>query len=391
MGFSPLKGIKVIEFTHAVMGPSCGMILGDLGAEVVQIEPLMGSPTRRLSGFGSGYYPYFNRNKKSLCLQLKEEKGHEIAKKLIQKSDVVIENFAPGTMERLELSYDKLQKDHPGLVYCSMKGFLDGPYENRSAMDEVVQMMGGLAYMTGPKGKPLRAGSSVVDISGGMFGVIGVMAALLEREQTGKGKYLKSALFETTAFLMGQHMAWSLKAKTPIPPMPERVSAWSIYQVFETKDHPTFVGVISEKHWQAFCSAFQKDQWLKREEFKTNNERIKARELLLPLVKELLAQYSQKEIMSRLEEAKVPFAPIGRPEDLFEDPHLEASGGLVETPFPDSKGGKLPRLPIQWGSERSELQRPPPKAGEHTFEVLSGWLGYEKEALKTLCDNGTIA
>ena len=166
----PLSGIRVVEFSHMVMGPSCGLVLGDLGAEVVKVEPIpQGDNTRRLVGAGAGFFAAFNRNKKSLVLDLKTDKGVAFAKKLIGHSDVLTENFRPGGLDALGLGYEALKEDHPGLIYCSLKGFLAGPYENRAALDEVVQMMGGLAYMTGPPGRPLRAGTSVNDIMGGMF------------------------------------------------------------------------------------------------------------------------------------------------------------------------------------------------------------------------------
>lgn len=370
----PLLGLKVLEFTHAVMGPSCGMILGDLGGEVVAIEPLDGTPTRTLKGFGSGYFPYFGRSKKSLCLDLKSAEGLAIARRLVAKADILIENFAPGTMDRLGLGYEDTKSLNPRLIYCAMKGFLSGPYEHRPALDEVVQMMGGLAYMTGPSGRPLRAGTSVVDIAGGMFGVIGILAALRERDLTGTGQLIKSSLFETTAFLMGQHLAWSTISQSPIPPMPERVSAWAIYQVFTTVDQPVFIGVISDRHWESFCRVFGREDLLLRAEFKTNNLRIAAQELLLPDLKLMLSQLSSAVVMAKCEEASIPFAPIAKPEDLFDDPQLNQGQGLETIRFPGGQRGKLPRLPLEWNDQRIPSNGQPPKVGEHSTEVLSSWL-----------------
>lgn len=390
MQMKPLAGLKVLELTHAVMGPSCGMILGDLGAEVVYVEPLEGSPTRTLKGFGSGYFAYFGRSKKSLCLDLKSDEGLALARQLLAKADVLVENFAPGTMERLGLGYEDLRASHPRLIYCALKGFLSGPYERRTAMDEVVQMMGGLAYMTGPSGRPLRAGTSVIDISGGMFGVIGILAALRERDRSGLGQLVKSALFETTAFLMGQHLAWSVISETPIPPMPERVSAWSIYQVFDTLDEPVFIGVISDKHWQAFCTAFGRQDWLERAEFKTNNLRIDARELLLPEVKTMLSQRRRADVMALCEAAEIPFAQVARPEDLFDDPQLNEGGGLERTEFPAGQVGKLPRLPLEWNGERLPSQHQPPRPGQHSREILEQWLGLSQDAINELIDKQRV-
>ena len=386
----PLAGIRILEFTHAVMGPSCGMILGDLGAEVVAIEPLGGSPTRSLKGFGSGYFPYFGRSKKSLCLDLKSADGLAIAHRLVAKADVLIENFAPGTMDRLGLGYAAMQGLNPKLIYCAMKGFLSGPYEDRPALDEVVQMMGGLAYMTGPTGTPLRAGTSVVDITGGMFGVIGILAALRERELKGTGQLIKSSLFETTAFLMGQHLAWATIAQTPIPPMPERVSAWAIYQVFQTLDMPVFIGVISDKHWTSFCRAFDCEELLLRPEFKTNNLRLEAQQLLLPDLKHMLAQLSSAEVMARCERAAIPFAQVAKPEDLFDDPQLNQGHGLEQMDFPGGQVGKLPRLPLEWNGQRIPTNGAAPKAGEHSREVLHTWLGIAPNEVADLIEKNTI-
>ena len=367
----PLQNIKVLEFTHAVMGPAAGLIMADLGAEVIHIEPIEGDSTRRLKGFGIGYHSFYNRNKKSLAVDIKSEKGREIILKMVETADVLIENFAPGTMERLGFGYKDLSKINERLVYCSLKGFLSGPYENRHAMDEVVQMMGGLAYMTGPVGQPLRAGTSVIDITGGMFGVIGILSAIYEREITGKGKFVKSALFETTAFLMGQHMAVSALTGVPVPPMPARVSAWSIYKTFESKDdEQVFVGIISEKHWERFCIAFNKNDWLTDERLKTNNRRIDERDWFLPAVDELMKGFTKTEIIQKCEEAEIPVAPIARPEDLFDDPQLNLGGSLFETTIQGGIRTKLPKIPLEMNGTEFSLKNNPPEIGENTLEIL---------------------
>ncbi len=223
----PLTGIRVLEFCHTIMGPTAGLILADLGADVIKIEPADGDATRRLPGFAAGFFPAFNRNKRSLALDLKSDQGRALLHRLAATADVVLENYAPGTMDRLGCGYGDLAHNNPRLIFCALKGFLSGPYEHRPALDEVVQFMSGLAYMTGPPGQPLRAGSSVVDIMGGMFAVIAIQAALRERERTGRGQMVKTALFEATSFLMMQHMAaQALTGRAP-PPMPAREGAWA--------------------------------------------------------------------------------------------------------------------------------------------------------------------
>ncbi len=367
----PLKGLKVLEFTHAVMGPTTGLLLADMGAEVLHIEPLEGDATRRLRGFGTGYFPFYSRNKKSLAIDLKAEDGRAIIYELTKTADIVVENFGPNTMERLGFGYEKLKSLNERLIYCSLKGFLSGPYERRHAMDEVVQMMGGLAYMTGRQGDPLRAGTSIIDITGGMFGYIGILQALYEREKTGLGKFVKAALFETTAFLMGQHMAYAAMSDTPVPPMPARVSAWSIYRTFDASDgEKVFIGIISEKHWERFCTIFERLDWLADERLTTNNARIEQRDWLLPDVEKTVSQFSKAEIIRRCESADIPFAPIATPEDLFDDPQLNEGHSLMETVLPDGTVTKLPKFPLEYGDAEQIVALNPPKIGEHTVSIL---------------------
>ncbi len=385
-----LQNIRVLEFTHAVMGPTTGLLLADMGAEVIHIEPPEGDATRRLKGFGTGYFPFYSRNKTSLAIDLKSAEGREIIYKLVQTADVVVENFGPGAMERLGLGAETLRQLNPTLIYCSLKGFLSGPYEQRHAMDEVVQMMGGLAYMTGRPGDPLRAGTSIVDITGGMFGYIGILLALYERTQTGVGQTVKTALFETTAFLMGQHMAYGAITRTPVPPMPARVSAWSVYQIFRSSDdEQVFVGIISEKHWERFCHAFERPDWLTDERLRTNNDRIAQRDWFLPDAEATLRHFTKADIMQRCEAANIPFAPIARPEDLFDDPQLNQQGGLLETTLPDGTTTKLPALPLEYGGSRPGLRTDPPAIGQHTAEILRS-IGYGDAAIKHLKDKKVV-
>ena len=386
----PLEGIRILEFTHAIMGPACGVVLGDLGAEVIHVEPPQGDPTRELKGFGTGFFPFFSRNKKSLALDIKSDEGREIILKLARQADVLMENFGPGTMERLDYGYDKLSELNPGLIYCSLKGFLRGPYERRQALDEIVQMMGGLAYMTGPPGRPLRAGASIVDIGGALFGAIAVLLALREREQTGKGQFVKSALFETAAFFMGQHMACAALADEPLPPMSARLSTWSVYQIFKTRDEDSvFIGITSDRHWQRFCEAFGRDDLFEDEGLKTNNLRVAQEERLIPEIEATLAKLSKAEALRLCEEAGIPFAPVTRPEDLFEDPQLNQGAGLLETVFPDGVRTKMPRTPIEMSHHDFGLRLEPPKVGEHTRDILKG-LGYTPERIEELCEEGVI-
>lgn len=376
----PLAGIRVVEFTHMVMGPVVGLILADLGAEVVKVEPPGGDKTRRLPGSGAGYFPMYNRNKRSICLDTKSAKGKAAAQALCARADVVIENFRPGAMDKLGLGYEALSAANPGLIYCSLKGFLPGPYQHRTALDEVTQMMGGLAYMTGLPGKPMRAGASVIDVTGGMFGVIAILAALEQRHATGRGQQVQSSLFETTGFLVGQHMAQHAVSQQPLQPMSVRTSAWAVYDVFDTADgQQLFVAVVSDSQWRQFCEAFGLQQLGADSSLDANGDRVQRRDEIMPVIRQRLAELSKAELMAKLEHTGLPFAPIATPEDLIDDPQLNA-GGLVEVTLADGRTAKLPALPVAFGDTRMGLRRDLPKAGQDLAEVLAD-CGYDAEAI----------
>lgn len=384
----PYSGIRVVEFTHMVMGPSCGLMLADLGAEVIKVEPVghgrNGDATRKLLGSGSGFFPLFNRNKKSLTLDLQTPEGKEAALKLIATADVVTENFKPGTMKKLGLDYDSLKDQFPRLIYVSHKGFLPGPYDHRTALDEVVQMMGGLAYMTGRPGDPLRAGTSVNDIMGGMFGAMGAMAALAQREKTGKGQEVQSALFENNVFLIAQHMMQFAVTGQPAAPMPARISAWAIYDVFEAKDgEQIFLAVVSDGAWREFCQAFELQTLHDDPRLASNNDRVKARDWLIPLLREKMTAYSATQIAEIFEDRGLPFAPIVRPHDLLDDPHLNATGALAPITLPDGRDSKTVLLPLTLDGKHLEVRLSPPKLGEHSLEILTA-LGYSREQAQAL-------
>jgi len=368
----PLAGIRMLELGHTVMGPSCSLVFADLGADVIKVEPLEGERTRHNVGFGSGLFPLFNRNKRSISLDLKSEDGKTILRKLVTQADVLVENFAYGTLERLGFGYDALSKINPGIVYCSLKGFLSGPYEQRPALDEVVQFMGGLAYMTGPRGQPLRAGASVVDIMGGMFGVVGILAALRERERTGRGQMVQSALFESTAYMVAQHMSGQIVTGKEPPPMPHKASSWAIYETFTTADKKSiFVAITSDNHWRAFCTEFGLTEWLADPALKTNPQRAAAHDRIAPMVEGIVGRHSFDAMGKILERLKIPFAPLAKPSDLFDDPHLNQGNRMVETHFQNGKRAKLPALPLEMGDHTIGLRTQPPRKGEHSREVLS--------------------
>jgi crotonobetainyl-CoA:carnitine CoA-transferase CaiB-like acyl-CoA transferase len=386
----PYADIRVVEFTHMVMGPTCGLVLGDLGAEVIKVEPLAGDNTRRLLGSGAGFFPVFNRNKKSLAVDVKDPRGLEIVLKLCATADVFSENFRTGTMARLGLGYSALKVLNPRLVYVSHKGFLPGPYDHRTALDEVVQMMGGLAYMTGPEGQPLRAGASVNDIMGGMFGAMGAMAALRAREQTGRGQEVQAALFENNVLLVAQHMMQFAVTGQAAAPMPSRISAWGIYDVFTVRDgEQIFLAVVSDTQWATFCAAFALADLQADARLVSNNQRVQARPWLLPLLRERLAPWSAAELGAAFEREGLPFAPITRPDQLLDDAHLLASGGLVPMTLPDGREARTPLLPLTLDGQRPPLRLNPPAIGEHTDALLHD-LGYREGDIAALRDAGVL-
>ncbi|WP_051303009.1 CaiB/BaiF CoA transferase family protein [Comamonas composti] len=390
----PLAGLRVVEFSHMVMGPTCGMVLADLGAEVIKVEPVDGDRTRHLLGAGAGFFPMFNRNKKSMGLDLRSAPGLAAAIRLAASADVVLQNFKPGVMKKYGLDYRALSRLNPALVYVNHAGFLPGPYEHRTALDEVVQMMGGLAYMTGRSGDPLRAGSSVNDIMGGMFGAIGAMAALMQRQSTGCGQEVDAALFENNVFLVGQHMMQYAVTGQPAAPMPERISAWAVYDVFSVRDgEQIFLAAVSDAQWHSLCQALGFDDLLADPQLASNNDRVRARPRLMPELRARLADREAAELAEIFERHGLPHASIMRPEQLFDDPHLNATGGLAEITLTDGeRAGEKVRttlLPLRLGGQRPGVRMNPPNLGEHTQELLLG-LGYAEQEIQAMQQEGAV-
>ncbi|EPJ8756272.1 MULTISPECIES: CaiB/BaiF CoA transferase family protein [Pseudomonas] len=386
----PLDGIRVVEISHMVMGPTCGMILGDLGAEVIKIEPVRGDGTRRLLGAGAGFFRTFNRNKQCIAVDVETAEGREAVLQLIDTADVFIENFKPGRMHKLGLGYAALRQRNPRLIYASHKGFLSGPYDNRLALDEVVQMMAGLAYMTGPVGRPLRAGSSVNDIMGGMFGAIGVLAALNDRHTTGSGREVQSALYENCVLLAAQHMQQYVVTGEAAAPMPNRISAWAIYDVFTfAGGEQMFVAATGEGQWHALCQVLGQTALLDDPTLASNNDRVLQRPRLLAHLAEVFAPLEAGQLALQLEANGIPFAPIRRPEELFDDPHLQQSGGMADLQLEDGSHTPMPLLPLSLDGQRLQPRRAIARIGEHTRQVMRE-LGYSDAHIAELCAAGVL-
>jgi crotonobetainyl-CoA:carnitine CoA-transferase CaiB-like acyl-CoA transferase len=391
----PLAGVRVLDFGHTIMGPCAGVVFADLGADVVKIEPADGDPTRRLPGFAAGFFATYNRNKRSIAVDLKRPDGQAVVHRLVGQADIVLENFGPGTTERLRCGWEDLREINPRLVYLSMKGFLKGPYEHRGALDEVVQMQSGLAYMTGPPGRPLRAGAPIIDILGGVFGVVAALSALRERDVTGRGQKVASSLFESATFMLGAIMVGSAFTGGPLPPMPARKNAWGVYDVFSASDGAqAFIGCTSDNHWQRFCEELGFAEWMTDERLASNAKRCDARDWMLPILEAHLKTLSLDEILQKCEAAKIPYARVGRPDQLTDDAHLNAFGGLIQTAVSGMGGGPhvgIPALPVEFGEmrERPGLERQPPRIGEHTGEILTE-AGFDPKEIERLQTSGVV-
>ncbi len=368
----PLEGIRVIEMSHMVMGPACGMILAQLGAEVIKVEPAKGDKTRDLRGMGTSFFPLFNRGKRSIVLDLNDEDDRDVFHRLLTSADVFIENFKDGLLESQNISAKTLSNKYPELIIAGHKGFLSGPYEHRPALDEVVQMMSGLAMMTGSREEPRRVGSSANDIMGGMFGVIGILAALVDRQKTGKGANIRIGLFENCLFLVAQHMVQYEMTGIPSTPMPKRTHAWPVYDIFKTKDDQSlFIGVVTEGHWQAFCRAYDLGILLDDDRLITATDRIEARSWTIPIVEGRVKKHNAVDLTQKLDALGVPFALINSPEDLFNDPHVLRDGGLVTSENVDGQIFRSPALPLEINGSGIGDGLDVPKLGADTADIMN--------------------
>ena len=346
--FAPLAGIRVVEMSHMIMGPSCGMFLAFLGAEVIKIEPPDGDKTRNLTGMGRGFHPTFNRAKRSVCLALDTPAGRDALGTLLATADVFVENFRDQSLAKMGFAPDQLQAKYPKLIVASCKGFLRGPYENRTAMDEVVQMMTGMAYMTGPTGRPLRIGSSANDIMGGLFGAFGVLGALLQRGQDGKGHAVRVGLFENCLLLVAQHMVQFDIEGRESPPMPEREFSWPVYDIFETADgRQIFIGAVTEGQWTTLCGILGLDALKSDPRLQTRPDQIAARGWTLPIIAAAVTGRTFADLIARFEPSGIPFSPIHRPAEMYADPHVTRPGGLLSSRLPEGKTFRAPGIPFE--------------------------------------------
>jgi crotonobetainyl-CoA:carnitine CoA-transferase CaiB-like acyl-CoA transferase len=393
----PLEGVRVVELTHIVAGPSGGLILADLGADVTKVEhPQTGDSARSQANFGATFFS-FNRNKKSLAVDLRTHAGQEVFRRLVERSDVVLDNLAPGSLDRLGLGYEWGSQVNPGIIYCGVKGFLPGPYESRLMLDELAQMMGGLAYLTGFKDQPLRAGGSIIDIGAATYGVVGILAALYRRQQTGLGDDIRAGLFETCVFWINQQFARAqLSGKDPQPRAGRESGmgdqmGWGVYQLFPTRDERVvFIAVTSNRHWKRLCKVLGYDDWADDPAFQDNHGRSRERKRISERIAASVRELDFDDIVSRLDAAEVPYAPVNSPRDVLNERHLRESGFWHAVEVPDHGALQLPSLPVKLGqTEPVTVRSKPPRLGEHTDSVLAE-LGYSPEQIEALKAEGAV-
>ena len=395
-GALPLDGLRVLELGHIIAGPSAGLLLADLGADVIKIErPGEGDSSRALPAGSNALFHFLNRNKRSIAIDLKgSAEGRALFVRLATGVDVVIDNYAYGAVESLGLGYDVLAKANPRLIYLAIKGFLPGPSEARPFLDELAQAAAGLSFMTGPRGQPTRAGASIVDVGAATYGVVAVLAALQHRGTTGVGQKITSGLYETTVFWVAQWIAQHYATGEPSIPLPEMKQGtrmgWGVYQFFTAADgEEIFVGITSNAHWERFCKEFALLDLLADERLDDNAKRVAARAWLPPRIAEELRRSTSAELSERLERCRIPFAPLRRPDQLVDEPHLNASHQFIETPLPGGKTGKLPKMPVKSSAYEFGLRRPAPTLGEHTREVLEEF-GLAKGEIDALASRRVI-
>ncbi len=392
-----LSGLRVLDLSRILAGPYCTMILGDQGAEVLKVErPGVGDDTRTwgppFAGGESAYFLCCNRNKKSVVIDLKTKEGIALVKELANVSDVLVENFTPGLMERFGLDYETLREHNPRLVYCSITAYgQDGPYRDRPGYDMVLSAVGGLMWITGERdGPPCKVGVAITDVLTGVYASGAITAALLWRERSGQGQHIDCSLLDAQVsglaniasnYLVAGKEAtrWGTAHESIIP-----------YQVFETKDHPIAIAVANQKLWVNFCKVAGKEEWVNDPRFESNPKRVENREQLLPMVNELLAEKPCDEWMELLVAASVPCGPVNNMERLMADPQVHHRKMIEEVPHPTIGTLRLGGIPIKYSETPGTIRLPPPLLGQHTKEVLTDVLDCSPERLAELEQQGAI-
>jgi len=382
-----LQGIKVIDLTAVASGPLATMLLGDMGADVVKIEPLRGEHIRY--AMDGSFLLALNRNKRGMALDLRTKEGHEIALKLVKGADVFIENFVPGTVDKLGLSYDRVAKVNPRIIYCSISGFgQEGPYSHRPAYDPIAQAMSGIMIATGePDRPPVRQAPSLIDMTSGLYAVSAILACLLDREKTGKGQRIDIALLDTAVSAMGYYITHhSITGK-----LPSRIGSghavFAPYQAFDTKDMPIWIGASTDKFWIAFCQALGLDELASDPHYSTAEGRSKHRTELVRKVSKVCKQYTSAELESKLVAANVPCSKLLNVGEVSQDIQIKFRNLIEEWDYPGKGRIKTVKTPIVISGGLPETRMKTPQLGEHTNQILSE-LGYSKQEIQQLIKKG---
>lgn len=381
-----LSDLRVLELGNIVAGPFASSILADLGAEVVKIErPGTGDSIRSSGESGDAIFNALNRNKRSISLDLKDDDDLDVLYDLVSKADVFIENFGRGTPERLGIDYETLREQNSGLIYLSIKGFREGPYGDYAGMDVVAEALSGLMSVTGEPGRqPVRVGTSIADMGGAIYGVLGVMVALRERERTGEGQRVDGTLFESAAHWMGYWLTYADRFDENPEPLGASHPSWGLYDVFQMEGGWLFVGATNQRHWKQFCDAAGLEGLADDEQYATPSDRRQNKHQLLATVQEELRHEDRQSLFEALTEANVPVAPVNEPSDLRDDPGLEAAGVLADFEVSDGEDQydlQTVMAPISGDRFGPNQYRDPPGIGEHTAEVIEEWCDDERNVL----------
>jgi len=393
----PLSGTRILDLSRILAGPYCTMILGDLGAEVVKVErPGTGDDTRTwgppFAGGESAYYLCCNRNKKSIAIDLQKPRGVELVKEFARVSDVLVENFTPGLMQRFGLDYETLRELNPRLVYCSITAYgQDGPYRDRPGYDMVLSAVGGLMWITGERdGEPCKVGVAITDVVTGVYASGAIMAALLWRERSGCGQYIDCSLLDVQVSALANIASNYLVAGKEAQRWGTAHESIVPYQVFRTKDRPIAIAVANQKLWVNFCKLIDKQEWTDDPRFASNPKRVENRAVLLPLVAEVLAAKTCAEWVELFVAASIPCGPVNNMQSLFADPQVLHRGMRAEVPHPTIGTLRLAGIPIRHSETPATIRLPPPLLGEHTDEVLANVLAYPPEKIEALRQQGAI-
>jgi formyl-CoA transferase len=388
---APLSGIRVLDFSRILAGPYGTMMLGDLGADVIKVErPGVGDDTRTwgppFAGGESAYYLCCNRNKRSISIDLKNPRGAQLARELAEVSDVLVENFTPGLMKGFGLDYETLREVNPRLVYCSISAYgQDGPYRDRPGYDMVLSAVGGLMWITGERdGDPCKVGVAITDVVTGVHMSGAIMASLLWRERSGRGQHIDCSLLDVQVAALANIASNYLVAGKEATRWGTAHESIIPYQVFHAKDRPIAIAVANQKLWVNFCKLIGKEEWIDDPRFESNPKRVENREIILPLIDEVMAQKTCDDWVELLVAGAIPCGPVNNMQRLFADPQVVHRDMIAEVPHPTIGTLRLTGIPLKYADTPGTIRRPPPLLGEHTGEVLADLLEYSQDKVDAL-------